>query len=101
MTYQVPPDTNEKEKILGGMFTLAQTAWLAGGIIIAAIIFLVFGKTLGMGVGALFLAVPCLFLGAPFAFMKKHELALFDYLRRSHEFKSITKRLPNYRKEAN
>lgn len=103
MLYQVPPSTTEKEKILGGLLTLAQTAWIAGGLVLAAIIFFVGFTVLGLDKFALFLAFPFLFSGVPFAFMKdKHskEIPLFTYFIKKYKFKNSIKKLPNSRKES-
>ena len=56
-TYQVPPNTAEKEKAIGGMLTFSQFGWLILGLIICliifAIIFLLCGdKVVGIICGA-------------------------------------------------
>lgn len=95
--YMVPPDTSAKEKIVGGVLTAAQLCWLLGGVGAGAIFaFLTFGL-FGRGsiiIGTLFLPV-----GGVFAFVKKHELTLFDYLLKRRQHNKKIKHLPNYRKE--
>lgn len=104
MMHQVPPSTSEKEKILGGLLTLGQTAWLATGVVSATIVFIINSQILGMGKLGLIFAAPFLLVGVPFAFpfgkVKRYEMTLFDYLKRKQHFKRINKKLPNYRKEA-
>ena len=95
--YQVPPDTSEKEKVFGGLLTWGQLAWIAGGMVLAAITFMFLFKFLGRG--SLLVALLVLPSGAPFAFYKKNGLTLFEYIRRKQEFKKKKKELPNLRKE--
>ncbi len=88
--YSMPPDIRDKEKIFGGIFTMTQFIFLAGGIIIGialglflyqiipSIIFVIVGIVLGS----------C--LGVPFAFVKIRalgdmELARFLFLK--YQFK--------------
>ena len=95
--YQVPPDTSEKEKVIGGLLTWVQLAWLSSGLIAAAIVFSITFDVLGKG--ALFFALLFLPIGLPFAFFKKHELEFFQYVKRKRAFKKKIKELPNMRKE--
>ena len=95
--YQVPPDTSEKEKIIGGLLNWNQVGWIVGGLLLGAVVFIATYKFLGKG--ALFLAILFLPSGTPFAFYKKHELTLFDYIKRKKRFKSKIKELPNMRKD--
>ena len=39
--YHVSADTSEKEKIVGGVLTMAQGLWLAGGFLIFGITFFI------------------------------------------------------------
>ena len=39
-TYEMPPDTSEKEKAIGGILTFVQFGWLVGGLVIGLLIFL-------------------------------------------------------------
>ena len=96
-SYQVPPDTSAKEKVVGGLLTWGQLAWVAGGLILSAIVFSTTFKVFGKG--ALFFAILFLPAGTTFAFYKKHELTLFDYIIRKRKFKKKLKELPNLRKE--
>lgn len=95
--YQIPPDTSEREKVIGGLLTWVQLAWLSSGLILAAIVFSLTFSVLGKG--ALFLALLFLPIGAPFAFYPKHELELYQYIKRKRKFKQKVKELPNMRKD--
>ena len=82
--YTVPPDTKEK-KIVGGLLYLSQAFYsslahywdsLHSPIrVIGGAFLIVIGIILAGGIGV------------PFAFYKKEELTLFQYLRLKHKFK--------------
>lgn len=96
--YTVPPNMNEKEKVIGGILNINQFFWVLGGLVLSA---LVFSTTFGIvgGTGSLVLAIPCIFAGTPFAFYKKYDLTLFQILKLRRKFKKKTKKLPNIKKE--
>lgn len=96
--YPVPPNMNEKEKVIGGILNINQFFWILGGFAISA---LVFALTFQMGLrtGSLIIAVPFLLIGTPFAFYKKHGYSLFRYLKLKRDFKNKEKKLPNMKKE--
>lgn len=84
MEYKVSPDIREKEKIVGGHFTITQTIFLALALI----------SGLGLGLltfqttGSVPLAILLIIIGAapfvPFAFIKVErmgDMELFFYLR--------------------
>lgn len=93
--YLVPPDTNEKEKAIGGVLTFGQAGWLAGGFII--------GVLCGAGIYLLtqsnaltvIFAIPGILAGAIFCFAKKHDMSLFTYIIRKKKFEKKPKYLPN------
>ena len=87
--YQVPPDTSEKEKVVGGLLTWNQVGWVVGGLLISALVFVATYKILGKG--ALFAAILFLPSGAPFAFYKKEDLTLFNYLKQKRKFTKLQK----------
>ena len=93
--YEVPPDTSEKEKAIGGILTFVQFGWLIGGLVIAMIIFLLFYLPTKSYIIAGIFAVPFAFLGVPFAFYKKYEMSLIKYLMTKKKFDSKTKQLLN------
>ena len=94
--YVVPPDVNEKEKIVGGIFNINQFFWLLGGLGLGALMliltFPLFGK------GALFIGGLFSLSGIPFVAIKPKDLTLFEYMKRKRKFKKKTKYLPNERK---
>ena len=99
-SYLVPPDMKEREKIVGGVLTMAQFAWLIGGLVIIGLIVLSLYSL--MGLFSLIIGVPIgLGFGLPFAFYKKEELTLFRYLYLKSKFKKKKKELPNLREGEN
>jgi hypothetical protein len=93
--YKVSADTAEKEKIIGGVLTLAQGGWCAGGFLIAGGLFILFatlihpviGLIIGLPPGALFIYF--------FAFYKKMDLPLLTYLIYKNNMDKKTKTLVN------
>ncbi|WCK56942.1 PrgI family protein (plasmid) [Aneurinibacillus sp. Ricciae_BoGa-3] len=97
--YNIPPNMNEKEKVIGGILNLNQFFWVLGGLALGASVFgIIYSLT---KIGGLALTMGGLFClsGAPFALYKKHGLTLFQYLTRKRRFKKKTQKLPNMRKE--
>lgn len=92
--YDIPPDTSEKEKAIGGILTFAQFGWLMGGFVIAILVFLGLNSILGK-TPAIICAIPFLFTGAPFAFYTKYEMSLLKYIIEKNKFKKKNKRLIN------
>lgn len=93
--YLVPPDMREREKLIGGVIDLAQFFWLLGGLILGSVFFVLtfplFGK-----LSMIFLLIGLL-IGTPFAFYKKHDLTLVEYIIRKKNFDKKTKILINVR----
>lgn len=96
--YQVPPDMNEKEKIIGGLLNLNQFFWVLGGLILGAVVLALSFQVVG-GMFALILGVLFCFTGLPFALYKKNGLTLYQYITYKQKFKKKVKKLPNIRKE--
>lgn len=97
-SYDTPPDTNEKEKPIGGILTFTQFFWLLGGAVLGiASYFLiyVFFRTQILAI-PFALIITC--SGIPFAFKKKHEMTLYTYLMTKRQFDKKTKKLINRRK---
>lgn len=96
--YTVPPNMNEKEKVIGGVLDINQFFWILGGMGVSAT---VFAMTFGIfgGTASLIISAPLLLLGTPFAFYKKNGLTLFQFLSRKRKFKKKVKKLPNIKKE--
>lgn len=96
--HQVPPDTRDKEKIFGGIFTITQFVFLVIGVVLGAImglffytitqniIVMAFAFTMGFGVLL------------PFAFVKIHKMGdmeLFRYLVLKVKFSKRIKHMPH------
>lgn len=97
MVYNVPADVREKEKIIGGLFTLGQFAWIGGGVLLglaslAGMYLLTDTFVIAGPVGLMFACS-----GLPFAFYKKNGVDLPIYLVRKAKFKRKTKKLINKR----
>lgn len=93
--YQVPPNTAEKEKAIGGILTFAQFGWLVMGLIIALIIFVIVFTMMGSKLMGIIAGAPFLLIGVPFAFYKKYEMSLYKYLKLKKAFNNKTKQLIN------
>lgn len=96
-SYLIPPDTNEKEKIVGGILNLNQFLWLVGGFVLGLATFALMFPFFGVGA----LIFPIIWTGAalPFAVYKPKGLTLFQLLLLKKRFKNKTQKLPNKRKE--
>ena len=91
----VSADTSEKEKVVGGVLTMAQGLWLAGGILIFGGIFMLLPNFLPIVLAVPFALVPGLAFGLPFAFYKKEGIPLFTYLTLKKKFEKKSKYLIN------
>lgn len=97
--YRMPADLNEKDKVIGGILTIAQALWVVPGIILALIVFALVGKTLKV-----FAIIPCALAFStclPFVFYKVNGVPLPTYIMRKHKFKQKNKVLPNIREDFN
>lgn len=97
--YRMPADLNEKDKVIGGILTIAQALWVVPGIILALIVFALVGKTLKV-----FAIIPCALAFStclPFVFYKVGGVPLPTYIMRKHKFKQKNKVLPNIREDFN
>lgn len=93
-SFNMPPDTNEEEKIIGGYINLHQTIWLVGGAGIGAVFTIIFFRI--VGAVALICLVPPIAVGAIFAFTMKEDMTLFKYLRYKRRFKKSSHYYINY-----
>ena len=97
MVYSVPADVREKEKIIGGLLTLGQFAWVGGGVLLGlaslAGMYMMTGTFIIAGPVGLMFACS----GLPFAFYKKNGVDLPVYLVRKAKFKRKSKKLINKR----
>lgn len=95
--YEIPPNTAEEEKAIGGVLTFVQFFWLLGGAFLAVIVYVLFYLLTSSHFISAFPAVLALTTGLPFAFYKKHEMTFFTYLKRKSKFKKKSKKLINRR----
>ena len=92
--HQMPPDTREREKIIGGLLDLGQLLWLLLGAGLYGIFLFTFFSMLG---GFSFvIGLPILASGVPFAFKKINNLTLFQYLRLKRRYKRKIKGFVNF-----
>lgn len=91
--YQASPANNEKEKAVGGIMTFTQLGWILAGVVIGFILFYMFYGI--MGFVSIIFAIPFIAIGCVFAFKKKGDLTLFEYIRLKREHKGKTKKLFN------
>jgi hypothetical protein len=96
MVYKIPPDTSEKEKIVGGLLNLNQLIWIIAGALTGAVITILTFNFLGNI--AFFLGFIAIALFIPFVFYKKHDLTFFNYLKLKRKHKNKNKYLSNIRK---
>ena len=87
--HSMPPDTREREKIVGGVLDFIQLLWLAGGFVICVAITMAFFKSLGFF--SLVFGIPFVAAGAVFAFMKKENLPLPKYIKLKMKYNWKTK----------
>lgn len=95
--YNVPADTREKEKIIGGLLTIGQFAWIVCGFLLglaslAGMYILTKSAYIAAPIGMMFACS-----GLPFAFAKKNGVPLPVYLVRKARFKKKTHKLINKR----
>lgn len=97
--YQVPPDTKEKEKVIGGLFDWGQFFWFLAGAGIGIMVFTVVLSVTGVPILAGILGLIGILTTFPFVFVKKKELTLFKYLYYKRKLKKQNGRLINRRKD--
>lgn len=91
--YEIPSDTNEKEKAIGGVLTFVQFFWLLGGAIIGFFTYLFFMLITRNQIVSLFPGIIIALSGVPFAFIKKYKMPLGTYLITKRKFNKKTKQL--------
>lgn len=96
--HQVPPDTRDKEKIFGGIFTLSQFIFLIIGVIVGALIgmmlYTMTGNLVVMAIAFVFGAL----LFVPFAFVKIRsmgDMELFRYVILRFKYTKRIKDMPH------
>lgn len=77
--YDMPADTREKEKSIGGMLTFEQGGFLGGGVIAGFAVMLLIGKLTGIIVLGVICLIPFPIIGAILAFKKKMDMPIYKY----------------------
>ena len=95
--YNVPADIREKEKIIGGLLTIGQGAWLMGGFILGLGSFAGVYLLTRMVPLAIIVGLPMAGTGIPFAFFKKNGVPLPTYIVRKYMFNKKSHKLINKR----
>ena len=95
--YNVPADVREKEKIIGGLLTIGQGAWLMGGFILGLGSFAGVYLLTRMVPLAIIAGLPMCLTGIPFAFFKKNGVPLPTYIVRKYNFNRKSHKLINKR----
>ena len=93
MIYSMPPDTREREKIVGGILDITQLAWIAAGFILYAlhaIIMFRFFNWVSLVDGFVFII-----WGGFFALHKKDDMPYPRYLRYRLIYKMKTRHFIN------
>lgn len=96
-SYIVPPNTNEKEKVIGGVLNINQFFWVLAGLLIGGLVIILTHKILGQF--SIVLGLVFASSGLPFVLYKKNDLTLFQYITLKRKFDKKVKKLPNRRKE--
>lgn len=97
--YQVPPDTKEKEKVIGGLFDWGQFFWFLAGGALGISSFMVVISITGIPILAGIVGIIGILSTFPFVFVKKKEMTLFSYLYYKRKLKKQTGDLVNRRKD--
>lgn len=95
--YNVPADVREKEKIIGGILTIGQGAWLMGGFVLGLGSFAGVYLLTKIVPLAIIVGFPNACLGVPFAFIKKNGVPLPTYIVRKYKFNKKSHKLINRR----
>lgn len=93
--YKVSADTSEKEKIIGGVLTAAQGAFIGVGVLISTGLFLTMMNIMPASVAFVLAVIPGAVFGLSFAFYQVEQLSLCAYLFYKHKFEKKTDYLIN------
>lgn len=95
--YEIPPNTNEQEKAIGGVLTFIQFFWLLGGALLGILVYITMFSVTKIQFISIPLGILVALSGIPFAFVKKHEMTLFNYITTKRKFNKKNKKLINRR----
>lgn len=91
--YEMPADTREKEKSIGGMLTFEQGGCLGGGVILGFGTLLLMAKLTGSIIVGMIFLIPFPIIGAIFAFKKKMDMPIYKYWLLKRKFNKKTHKL--------
>lgn len=91
--YDMPADTREKEKSIGGVLTFAQGGCIGGGVIAGFGAMLAFAKITGSIIIGIIFFIPFPIIGAILAFKKKMDMPIYKYWVLKRKFNTKTKKL--------
>lgn len=95
-SYNMPPDTSAKEKIVGGILDFNQLLFLLGGVAIGLGLGFLFKPAFGT-VGLAFFIIIFALAGLAIGFIKIKGLSVVQYIKCKNAHKKKTKKLPNVR----
>lgn len=90
-SYQIPPDISEKEKVVGGIFSIFEFIIILIGVFIGVLVFVLFYPLLDKL--ALIVAIPFGFSGLPVVLIKIKGLSVIEYTKRKLKFNKKQKHL--------
>ena len=93
--YRISADTSEKEKAVGGILTFGQAGWLVLGLIIFGVVFIGLSRLIPAALAGIIALIPGLGVALPFAFFKKGELTLTQYLMWRFKFERKNRYMVN------
>lgn len=88
-------DEMMKEKSVGGLITFGQAGWLALGLLIFGILFVLFSRVMNVVIAFVLGLIPAAGIALPFAFYNKGGLSLCSYLMWRFRFERKSKGLVN------
>ena len=96
-TYKTVEENDDQEKIIGGYITIGQAGILAGGLVVGLGLGSVGYKLVGNLIMFVVLALPPLVVALILAFVRIHDMSIFEYFRVKREFDQQEQYLPNCR----
>ena len=87
--YQIPPDINEKEKVIGGVLTVSQLVAIIVFAVLGGVSAMIIFRTANKPILALIVGIIILIPGLYLGFKKEHRLGDME------EFEYLSKQYPN------
>lgn len=91
--YDMPADTREKEKSIGGVLTFEQGGCIGGGTVIGFGFLLLMAKLTGTIIVGIIFLIPFPILGVVLAFKKKMDMPIYRYWLLKRKFDKKTHKL--------